>query len=55
MTVDAPWPGSEQENAAVAALARVLRGLADTLYTVEEARYIEPSGGYIPAGTPRQS
>ncbi|MFI5776317.1 hypothetical protein [Nocardia sp. NPDC051570] len=48
MSTDSPWPGDERENAAIAALAETLRGMADLLYAVDQARYLDPSGGYAP-------
>ncbi|WP_433522208.1 hypothetical protein ACQPZ2_34280 [Nocardia pseudovaccinii] len=42
------WPASAEENAAIAMLEQLLQGMAGLLQSVDEARYIDPSGGYMP-------
>ncbi|MFX0579345.1 hypothetical protein [Nocardia nepalensis] len=48
MSTDPRWPASDDENAAIAMLEQVLQGMAGLLHSVEDARYIDPSGGYVP-------
>ncbi|MEV4129607.1 hypothetical protein [Nocardia sp. NPDC049707] len=48
MSTDRTWPASAEENAAIATLEQLLQGMAGLLQSVDEARYIDPSGGYVP-------
>ncbi|WP_433725740.1 hypothetical protein ACQP0C_31200 [Nocardia sp. CA-129566] len=48
MSTDSTWPASDEENAAIAMLEQLLQGMAGLLHSVEDARYIDPSGGYVP-------
>ncbi len=48
MTTDRVWPASAEENAAIASLEQFLQGMAGLLQSVDEARYVDPSGGYAP-------
>lgn len=43
----APWSDSTEENDAVAELSQMVRGMAGLLHTVADARYVDPSGGYL--------
>ncbi|WP_433193865.1 hypothetical protein ACQP1G_34480 [Nocardia sp. CA-107356] len=48
MSTEPTWPASDEENAAIAMLEQLLQGMAGLLQSVEDARYIDPSGGYAP-------
>lgn len=47
-TTSEPWAADPAENAAVAAMQSMMRTFADSLFDVPEARYVDPSGGYVP-------
>ncbi|MFI9510920.1 hypothetical protein [Nocardia sp. NPDC052566] len=48
MSTNPAWPTSDEENAAIVVLEQLLEGMVGALRTVEAARYIDPSGGYVP-------
>lgn len=41
------WSTADDENTAVAELSYMVQGMAALLHAVPEARYLDPSGGYI--------
>jgi len=43
-----PWDADPFERDAVAGMQQMMRGMAELLHAVPEARYVDPSGGYIP-------
>lgn len=44
---DNDWSTDPAENAAVAALQNVIGGMAQSLYAVSEARYVDMAGGFV--------
>jgi hypothetical protein len=42
-----PWTLDPAENAAVAGMQGMMHGMAALLFSVPEARYVDPSGGYV--------
>jgi hypothetical protein len=41
------WSASDDENAAIDALAGFIHAMADLLHLAEDARYADPSGGHV--------
>lgn len=41
------WSTSKDENAAIEALCSAIRSMTEVLHLVEDARYLEPSGGHV--------
>lgn len=44
---DTDWSTDPAENAAIAALQTVICGMAQSLYAVPEARYVDLAGGFV--------
>ncbi|WP_433567293.1 hypothetical protein ACQP1O_20120 [Nocardia sp. CA-151230] len=46
MTEPTTWSTNPAENTAIETLGQALRAMSELLHSVDEARYLDPAGGF---------